>query len=84
MIDAGYKDTDDMDGLWLHLYVMLSRATCSQNLLVVRAPDLEFLKRGPPKDLADRLRIFNKRTRECRVEAEKLARELGLSAFLHD
>ena len=84
IVDAGYKDADDMDGLWLHLYVMLSRATTSDNLLMLRDPGLDFLSRGPPADLAKRLRTFSARTERCRKAAEKLARELGLDKFLHD
>ena len=84
LIDAGCKDDEDMDGLWLHLYVMLSRATSSNNLILIRAPGEEFLTRGPPPDLAARLRTFNARTQACRETAERLARGLGLAAFLHD
>ena len=84
IVDAGYKDDDDMDGLWLHLYVMLSRATTSDNLLMIRDPGLDFLSRGPPADLAARLRTFGTRTERCRKEATKLAHELGLAKFLHD
>ena len=84
LIDAGCKDDEDMDGLWLHLYVMLSRATSSNNLLLIRAPGEEFLTRGPPPDLAARLRTFSARTQACRETAERLARGLGLAAFLHE
>ena len=83
-IDAGCKDEDDQDSLWLHLYVMLSRATSSNDLLVLRAPPQEFLTRGPPEDLAARLRTFTARTAACRVTAEALARRLGFAAFLGD
>ena len=84
IVDAGCKDASDLDGLWLHLYVMLSRATTSDNLLMIRDPGLEFLSRGPPPDLAARLRAFHARTERCRKEAEKLAQELGLARFLHE
>ena len=67
----------------LHLYVMLSRATCANDLLLVRAPPDSFLSRGPPADLAARLRTFSARTSSCRVAAERLARELGFAPFLH-
>ena len=83
VVDAGRKDADDLDGLWLHLYVMLSRATTVENLLMIRDPGLEFLSRGPPADLAARLRTFNSRTERCRKEAEQLAGELGFVRFLH-
>ena len=45
-IDAGDKDANDVDNYWLHLYVMLSRATSSDNLLMIRDPGLDFLTRG--------------------------------------
>ena len=83
IVDAGCKDANDLDTLWLHLYVMLSRATTIDNLLMVRDPGLDFLARGPPADLAEKLRKFSSRTATCRKEAEKLARELGLDRFLH-
>ena len=67
----------------LHLYVMLSRATSAQDLLLIRAPPESFLTQGPPADLAARLRTFNARTQACRVAAERLARELGFAPFLH-
>ena len=73
-----------MDNLWLHLYVMLSRATTAENLLVIRDPGVEFLSRGPPADLATRLCTFATRTMSCRIAAQQLASNLGLHAFLHD
>ena len=83
-MDAGCKDAQDMDNLWLHLYVMLSRATTAENLLVIRDPGMDFLSRGPPADLATRLRTFERRTRKCRLAATTLAKQLGLAHFLHD
>ena len=66
------------------MYVMLSRATTSDNLLMIRDPGLDFLSRGPPADLAARLREFGAQTERCRKAAVKLARELGLAKFLHE
>ncbi len=51
----------DEDTLWLHLYVMLSRAKTLKNLLVIRAPPADFLLRGPPRDLKQRLELFARR-----------------------
>ena len=84
IVDAGCKDSSDMDNLWLHLYVMLSRATTAENLLVIRDPGLQFLSRGPPNDLETRLCAFQERTQGCRTDATSLARELGLMDFLRD
>ena len=73
VVDAGSRDAGDRDGLWLYLYVMLSRATTSDNLLMIRDPGMECLSRGPPADLAARLRTFHTRTEGCRKQAEKQA-----------
>ena len=67
---------------WLHLYVMLSRATSLDDLLLLRAPDADFLLRGPPADLRVRLAIFARRVRATRTRAEALARSLGFEDFL--
>ena len=72
----------DEDMWWLHLYVMLSRATLLENLLVLRGPPVEFLLRGPPADLRHRLAVFARRTQACHRRAEELAQELGLAHFL--
>ena len=88
VVDAGRREngphpTED-DDYWLHLYVMLSRATRLEDLLLVRAPPVEFLKSGPPKDLARQLRVFATRTDLCREAAARLATELGMQRFLRD
>ena len=54
-----------------------------KDLLLVRAPKLDFLQRGPPADLAARLRAFADRTAACRKTATALAAKLGLAEFLH-
>ncbi len=86
LIDAAPKETGsyamDEDDLWLHLYVMLSRATTLEDLLLIRAPPVEFLLRGPPAQLRERLRLFARRTEDCHAHAVQLARELGLARFL--
>ena len=33
---------------WFHLYVMLSRATRMQDMLLLRPPPKQLLERGPP------------------------------------
>ena len=74
----------DDDDWWLHLYVMMSRATRLDDLLLLRAPGVEFLKRGPPKDFRDRLAQFDRRVRSCKTKAEQLVKELKLDRFLHE
>ena len=75
------KEDDDW---WLELYVMLSRATCLNDLLLVRPPPATFLLRGPPANLKQQLEKFAARTEGCRATAAALAHELGLARFFHD
>ena len=67
------------DDWWLHLYVMLSRATSLDDLLLLRAPGADFLLRGPPADLRARLALFGKRVRDTRAQAEAIALSLGFA-----
>ena len=60
------------DDWWLHLYVMLSRATSLDDILLVRPPEASFLLRGPPTNLRRRLELF--RTRIGR--GQKLIRQV--------
>ena len=76
----GKKDSDDW---WLDLYVMLSRATRSQDLLLMRAPPADFLLRGPPVGLRQQLQMFAKRTESCRKEAEALIVNLDFGESFH-
>ena len=88
IVDAGRRldgaHPTEGDDYWLHLYVMLSRATRLEDLLLVRAPPVEFLASGPPENLARQLRVFAARTERCREAASQLATELGLRRFLRD
>ena len=74
----------DDDDWWLHLYVMMSRATRLDDLLLLRAPSVEFLTHGPPKAFRDKLAQFDRRVRSCKTKAEQLVKELKLECFLHD
>ena len=76
----GRKEDDDY---WLELYVMLSRATRIQDLLLMRAPPCDFLLRGPPLGLRQLMQKFANRTEECRREARALITELGFDDLLH-
>ena len=80
--NSGRSRKED-DGWWLDLYVMLSRATRSEDLLLVRPPPVEFLTRGPPAELQQALLRFAKRQSMCRTKAASLAKELGFTEFLH-
>ena len=86
IIDCGRQEggahPKEDDDWWLDLYVMLSRATRLDDLLLLRAPELDFFAKGPPKTLRQQLAKFAKRTNACRLEAEELAKELGLDRLL--
>ncbi len=86
IIDCGRQEggahPKEDDDWWLDLYVMLSRATRLEDLLLMRAPDLSFFAKGPPKTLRTQLAKFASRTNACRKQAEKIAEELGLAAFV--
>ena len=72
----------DDEAWWLDLYVMLSRATKLDDLLLLRAPEPEFLLRGPPKGLQQQFKVFDKRVVDCRKKATERAKELGFDRFL--
>ena len=80
-VGTGRKDDDDW---WLELYVLLSRATRHQDLLLMRAPSIEFFLAGPPKSLRTQLDQFASRTRRCRREAMRLAEQLGFTEFIRE
>ena len=74
---AKHDDGIDDDTWWLHLYVMLSRATQMQDMLLVRPPPAKVLFGGPPKELSAQLATLARRTAACRSDARRLAAELG-------
>ena len=78
-VGNGRKDDDDW---WLDLYVLLSRATRSEDLLLTRAPPVDFLLRGPPAGLHKQLKKFLARAGACRKTARSLAAKLGFEEFL--
>ena len=80
---GGSHPKEDEDW-WLDMYVMLSRATKLDDLLLLRAPELEFFAKGPPKTLRTQLAKFASRTEACRKTAAKLAKELGFDGFLRE
>ena len=82
MLDCARMEPQGQRGLsedewWLHLYVMLSRATRLEDMLILRPPPREFLERGPPASLRTALEEFDEKARSSRDEAEQLAAELG-------
>ena len=74
----GQRGADD-DTWWLNLYVMFSRATQMEDMLLLRPPPRWLLERGPPKAIATALKRFYKRERPTVERAVALAREYGIS-----
>ena len=72
----------DPEDYWLHMYVMLSRATSLHDILLIRAPDATFLLQGPPRDLKKRLQMFRGRVAKCSKYALSIASQLGFKMFL--
>lgn len=63
---ARLKELDD-DNWWLHLYVMFSRVTSLQDLLLLRPPPREVLEQGPPAGIAEKMEVFRERAARCRA-----------------
>jgi len=86
LIDCARRESGqhvlEEDDWWLHLYVMLSRATSLEDILLVRAPEASWLLRGPPANLRQRLNVFRTRVDTCHSTAQALAQQLGLAQFL--
>ena len=62
---------------WLHLYVLFSRATCMEDMLVLRPPPRDLLESGPPQNVRNALARFTSKIAASRSDAEVLARRLG-------
>ena len=73
----GYMGLTDADW-WLHLYVMLSRATCMEDMLLLRPPPRKLLEGGPPSSVRAALASFEQKTADSTAAAELLAKAMGL------
>ena len=72
----GTKDAD-----WrLHLYVMFSRATCMEYMLLLRPPPREILEAGPPASVREALQRFEQQIAQSKEDALALAGMLGMSS----
>ena len=65
------------DEWWLNLYVMFSRVTKMEDMLLLRPPPRELLERGPPPAVCKALLEFQMRTQRCEADAGTLALCLG-------
>ena len=74
----GNQGTKDADW-WLHFYVMFSRATCMEDMLLLRPPPREILEAGPPASVREALQRFEQQTAQSKEDALALAGMLGMS-----
>ena len=74
---TGRQGTND-DEWWLNLYVMLSRVTRMQDMLLLRPPPRTLLERGPPPQVREALERFATAESNTVAEAELLARRFGI------
>ena len=72
IVDCARLPELDDDNWWLHLYVMFSRVTSLDDLLLLRPPPREILERGPPESIVTRVAEFQKRAERCRDGALRL------------
>ena len=61
---------------WLNLYVMFSRVTRMEDMLLLRPPPRRLLEAGPPASVLRALRGFEQKTRASVEAAMELAEEL--------
>ena len=63
---------------WLHLYVMFSRATCMESMLLLRPPPRELLEAGPPPSVKRALNRFDETIAASVQAATELADAFGI------
>ena len=66
------------DEWWLNLYVMFSRATKMEDMLLLRPPPRALLERGPPVSVRAALRRFEEVERVSIADAIRLAADLDI------
>ena len=72
------RGTSD-DEWWLNLYVMFSRVTRMEDMLLLRPPPRQLLERGPPSSVREALRRFERVEGETVDDALRKARAFGIS-----
>ena len=77
--NASGKQGASDDQWWLHLYVMLSRATCMEDMLLLRPPPRELLQRGPPPHIQKALLAFEAKIADSVEAAAALAASMGIA-----
>ena len=76
--ESGKQGAND-DQWWLHLYVMLSRATCMEDMLLLRPPPRALLERGPPPHIQKALSAFEAKIADSVEAAAALAASMGIA-----
>ena len=69
----------EAEAWWLHLYVMFSRATRMEDMLLIRPPPRKLLESGPPESVRKALAVFESKTANSIAAAEALAATMGIS-----
>ena len=77
LITQGHSGMSDGQW-WLHLYVMFSRATCMEDMLL-RPPPREFLERGPPATVKAALQQFDEKIAVSERAALEFAASIGMA-----
>ena len=72
--EAGAHPKED-DDWWLDLYVMLSRATKLDALLLIRAPELSFFAKRAAEDAAETINQFRSQNGRMQTESQKACRK---------
>ena len=67
------------DQWWLHLYVMFSRATCMEDMLLLRPPERAMIERGPPEHVRKALEGFEQHIQASTEAAAALAASMGMA-----
>ena len=60
------------------MYVMCSRATCIEDMLLLRPPPRDLLERGPPASVREALEKFERKIAESTEAAGALCAMTGL------
>ena len=74
----GQRGTSE-DAWWLNLYVMFSRVTRMEDMLLIRPPPRELLERGPPVSVRDALKRFESTELDTVADAVLLAQRFGIT-----
>jgi hypothetical protein len=73
----GNRGTSD-DEWWLNLYVMFSRVTRMEDMLLLRPPPRTLLERGPPASVREALQRFEEAEHTTIADAEMLAQRFAI------